>query len=273
MQLAKLRETAVEIAREAGAKLRDGYGKPLEIEKKTSSFDWVTQYDKACEALIVQRLTVAFPKHGIIGEEGTNRAGDGRFFWIIDPLDGTTNFAHRFPVFSVSIALYEGSASRIGVIYDPLRDECFIAAAGLGAELRSGDRSHPCAVSQAAVLGHSLLGTGFPYDRQNQLRQNLPELSAFLPHIQGIRRAGSAALDLAYVAAGRLDGYWEFKLNSWDIAAGILLIQEAGGQVTGMNGDPLQLPPFGDDQSGISLLASNGRIHTMMQEKLQAAAG
>jgi len=265
MQLDTIRDTAVSIARGAGTILQNGYGKPIEIEEKSSAYDWVTQFDKESEDFIVNRLVDAFPDHGIIGEEGTNRRGDGRHFWIIDPLDGTTNFAHRFPVFSVSIALFAGHTPLVGIVYDPLRDECFTAAAGLGASLLHGDTKTTMQVSAATHLGESLLGTGFPYDRKSGQRFNLPEVEAMLPHIQGLRRAGSAALDLAYVAAGRMDGFWEFRLNSWDIAAGILLISEAGGRVTDIQGEPLLLPPYGTPQRVDSLLVSNGRLHPLMQ--------
>ena len=270
MQPEMILDTAMTIAREAGAILLAGFGQPVEIEEKSSAYDWVTQFDKECETLIVNRLVAAFPAHGIIGEEGTNRPGDGRYYWIIDPLDGTTNFAHHYPIFSVSIALYEGATPLLGVVYDPSRDECFYAAAGRGATLRQGARETPLQVSSAAHLGESLLGTGFPYDRQHQKRHNLPEVAAMLPHIQGLRRGGSAALDLAYVAAGRLDGFWEWRLSSWDVAAGALLIVEAGGTVTDIAGDPFQLPSFGTVQTVASIHGSNGHIHQATANILQS---
>lgn len=260
MTLQQIVDTAVPIAREAGELLRQGYGQEKEITVKGTAVDWVTQFDQAAEELIVSRLRAAFPDHTLIGEEGGTMGGDGgdggdgRYTWHIDPLDGTTNFAHGFPVFSVSMALVEGARPLVGVVYDPLRDECFTAAAGQGAWL-NGRRLH---VSQAASLIRSLLATGFPYDRHTAEHDNVAQVARFLKHAHGIRRAGSAALDMAYVAAGRLDGYWEFKLKSYDVAAGILLVQEAGGQVTDMNGRAIHIAPE------LTVVASNGRIHEDM---------
>jgi myo-inositol-1(or 4)-monophosphatase len=191
--------------------------------------------------------------------------GSGRYTWYIDPLDGTTNFAHGFPVYAVSLALYEGKLPLVGVIYDPTRDECFSAAAGEGAWLASAGRTAAIRVSRQTELGDSLLATGFPYDVHSSAINNIAETAAFLKRARGLRRAGAAALDLAYVAAGRLDGYWEYKLNSWDAAAGVLLILEAGGQVTLIDGRPFQLTPK------LNLIASNGHIHSAMGKVLAGA--
>ena len=249
----QIADTAVAIAREAGELLRQGYGQEKEITVKGTAVDWVTQFDQQAETLIVTRLRAAFPDHTLVGEEGGTMNGEGgsAYTWHIDPLDGTTNFAHGFPVFSVSMALVEGTRPLVGVIYDPLRDECFTAVAGQGAWL-NGRRLH---VSQTDSLIRSLLATGFPYDRHTAEHDNVAQVARFLKQAHGIRRAGSAALDMAYVAAGRLDGYWEFKLKSYDVAAGILLVLEAGGQVTDMNGRALQIAPE------LAVVSSNGRIH------------
>jgi len=256
MDLEFVLDTAVTIAREAGALLHEGFGQEKEITAKSSAVDSVTQFDQAAEALIVDRLQAAFPEHVLVGEEGgtMNGEGDGRYTWHIDPLDGTTNFVHGFPVFCVSLALVAEARPLVGVIYDPIRDECFTAVAGQGAYL-NGRQLH---VSRADSLIRSLLATGFPYDRHTSDHDNVAQLARFLKRVHGVRRAGSAALDLAYVAAGRLDGYWEYKLNSYDVAAGVLLVQEAGGQVTEMDGRTVQIAPQ------MALVASNGRIHADM---------
>ncbi len=248
----------IAIAREAGALLRQGYGEKKEISHKSTAVDWVTQYDTAAEAIILARLQAAFPDHRIVAEESGQNQNESDFIWYVDPLDGTTNFAHGFPVFCVSIALYQGTTPLVGVIYDPLRDECFYAARGAGAFLQSNGQTVRLQVSKTADLINSLLATGFPYDRHQSDLDNVAQTRAFLKRAQGIRRAGAAALDVAYVAAGRLDGYWEYKLNAWDVAAGVLLVQEAGGQVTEMDGRPFTITPR------LALVASNGRIHPQM---------
>jgi myo-inositol-1(or 4)-monophosphatase len=266
MNLEQILSTGVEIAREAGALLRNGFGKGLSIQQKGTAVDWVTQYDEQAEALIVQRLRTAFPDHGLVAEEGSRANSDSHLTWYIDPLDGTTNFAHGLPIFCVSMALYEGSRPLVGVIYDPMRDECFSGVRGLGANLTTASGAGPLRVSRATEMVHSLLATGFPYDRHHSEQDNMRQLVRFLKQAQGIRRNGSAALDMANVAAGRLDGYWEFKLNSWDIAAGVLLVQEAGGTVTLIEGTPFVL------SSPVSLVASNGRIHPKMLEILRESS-
>jgi myo-inositol-1(or 4)-monophosphatase len=245
-------------ARAAGALLMDGFGREKEIQTKSSAVDFVTQYDLAAEALIMERLRAAFPDHGFVGEEGTAEIGAQPYTWHIDPLDGTSNYAHGFPVFSVSLALHEGERPLLGVIYDPTRDECFAAIAGRGAWLSSPAGTKPLRVSGAAELVSSLLATGFPYDVHTSALDNAAYVARFIKRAFGLRRAGSAALDMAYVAAGRLDGYWEFKVKSWDVAAGILLVREAGGLATGMDGGPLSLAPE------MHVVASNGRIHDAM---------
>lgn len=242
------------IAREAGEILRAGYGRAKQIDFK-GAVDLVTEFDTASERHIVQRLGAAFPRHILRAEEGglINGSADGDYEWLIDPLDGTTNYAHAFPVFAVSLALVRRGRVVVGVVYDPLRDELYSAEADAGATL-NGRRIR---VSSTADLGASLLATGFPYDVRTNPDSNLDHHAHFAVRAQGIRRAGAAALDLAWTACGRLDGFWELRLNPWDLAAGALIVLEAGGRVTDIHGgdDWLRFP---------SIVASNGRIHAAM---------
>jgi len=256
-------EVAVAIVREAGEILLSGIGQQKSVEHKSSMVDLVTQQDHLAEALIVERLRELFPDHGIVAEEGSNKdGGSSPYRWYIDPIDGTNNYAHGFPFFAVSLALYEGDEPQIGVVYDPVRNECFTAIAGGGAMLVNGHESAVIRVSHADTLLSSLVATGYPYDRHTSDLDNIAQTALFLKKAQGLRRAGSAALDMAYVAAGRLDGYWEFKLKSWDIAASRLLVEEAGGVVTTVYGSPMEMHPQ------VSLIASNGRIHQEMVDLL-----
>lgn len=254
---------AITLARAAGDTLRHGQKQQKQISHKSSAVDLVTEFDHTAEALIVSQLRAAFPDHRIVAEEGgESRVGDSPFTWYIDPLDGTVNFAHGYPFFAVSIALYKQDQAVLGVIYEPLRDECFYAVAGEGARLTVGETTDIIRVSSEEKLAAGLLATGFPYDRQTSSQDNIVQTAAFLKRAQGLRRAGAACLDLAYVAAGRLDGYWESKLRPWDVAAGILLVQEAGGQVTHVAGGAVDLT------YPVSLVASNGRIHAAMLDVL-----
>jgi len=248
---------AAEIAREAGTLLREYYAKGVETEYK-GDVDIVTAADRAAEKLIRTRLGEAFPEHGVYGEEGTRERMDGEFRWYVDPLDGTTNFAHGFPQFCVSLGLEQRATGMragedgtlvAGVIYDPLRDELFTAERGHGAQLNG----KPARVSCNAELAEALLGTGFP-SRKRHASPNIHFYQEFTLRSHGVRRAGSAALDLAYVACGRMDAFWEFNLNPWDTAAGILLVEEAGGRVTDFAGRRFQL-------KSDEILASNGLIH------------
>jgi myo-inositol-1(or 4)-monophosphatase len=250
---------AIAAAREAGALLRAGYGQTLAVEHK-SAIDLVTDYDRRAEALILARLRAAFPDHAVNAEESGRSAGSAHE-WLVDPLDGTTNYAHGFPVFSVSLALTLGGEPAVGVVYDPLRDELFTAQAGQGAALNGS----PLRVSAVADLDRALLATGFAYDVRTRAHNNLAEFSRFLLRCQGVRRAGSAALDCAWVAAGRLDGYWELSIQPWDVAAGALLVREAGGLVTTPAGGP-------DFLAQGAILASNGRLHAEMLAVLNQAA-
>jgi myo-inositol-1(or 4)-monophosphatase len=245
------------IAREAGAVLRRFFSEGVATEYK-GDVDLVTVADRTSEKLIRERLAAAFPEHGIYGEEGTRDRLEGEFRWYVDPLDGTTNFAHGFPQFCVSLGLEQRAAGLApdedgrlvaAVIYDPLRDELFAAERGRGALLNG----KPMRVSRTAELAEALTATGFPSHKRHQ-NPNIHFYQEFTLRSHGVRRAGSAALDLAYVAAGRLDGFWEFNLNPWDTAAGILLVEEAGGQVTDFSGRHFRL-------DSREILASNGLIH------------
>ncbi len=249
-----------EIAREAGAILRKFFAQGVATEYK-GDVDVVTVADRAAEKLIRERLSQVFPDHGVYGEEGTRDRLDGEFRWYVDPLDGTTNFAHGFPQFCVSLGLEQRppglQAGQDGtlvaaVIYDPLRDELFTAERGQGAQLNGS----PLHVSSIPDLAEALLATGFP-SRKRHESPNVHFYQEFTLRSHGVRRAGSAALDLAYVAAGRLEAFWEFNLNPWDTAAGILLIEEAGGRVTDFSGHHFQL-------NSREILASNGLIHQEM---------
>jgi myo-inositol-1(or 4)-monophosphatase len=247
---------AAEIAREAGGRLREFLAQGVETEYK-GDVDLVTVADRTVEKLIRERLGMAFPKHGIYGEEGTRERMEGEFRWYVDPLDGTTNFAHGFPQFCVSMGLEQRAPGMppeqdgtlvAAVIYDPMRDELFTAERGQGARLNG----KPMRVSKIPELAESLLSTGFP-SRKRHASPNVHFYHEFTLRSHGVRRAGSAALDLAYVAAGRLEAFWEFNLNPWDTAAGILLVVEAGGVVTDFAGNPFRL-------DSREILASNGLI-------------
>ena len=247
---------AAEIAREAGALLKRYYERGVQAEFK-GDVDIVTEADRASEKLIGERLRTLFPEHGIFGEEGTRQQLEAEYRWYIDPLDGTTNFAHGFPYFCVSMGLEHRPAGTpadadgimvAAVIYEPLRDELFLAERGKGA-WRNGHRMH---VSKATMLQESLLATGFP-SRKRHESPNVHFYQEFTLRSHGVRRAGAAAVDLAYVACGRLEGFWEFKLNPWDTAAGFLLVEEAGGEITRFDGSPFRL----DSEE---VLATNGAI-------------
>jgi len=245
-------EAAVEIAREAGRILCEEFERPRQISYK-GEVDIVTQADKRSEHAIVRRLTEYFPGHSIAAEEGTGSEKDSEFRWHVDPLDGTTNFAHGYPCFCVSIALAQRDSVIAAVVYNPFYNELFAAARGQGATL-NGKAIH---VSKSSALATSLLCTGFPVQNR-QLSPNLQFYGDFTMRSHGVRRDGSAALDLAYVAAGRFDGFWEFGLKKWDTAAGVLLIEEAGGKVSDFDGAAYQL-------GGPVILATNGLIHEEMR--------
>jgi myo-inositol-1(or 4)-monophosphatase len=245
------------IAREAGALLMSYLARHVAFEYK-GDVDLVTEADRASEKLIVERLRARWPEHGIVGEEGTRTGPGADYRWYVDPLDGTTNFAHGFPVFCVSIALvHKGEELVSGVLYDPTRNEMFSAESGRGATLNG----KPIHVSKTARLSESLLGTGFPSQKRHQ-NPNIHFYHQITLRSHGVRRAGSAALDLANVACGRYDGFWEFNLNPWDTAAGALLVREAGGTVTRFDGSPYRL-------DSREVLASNGLIHEKLMKNFR----
>jgi len=239
-------DAAIEIAKEAGQVLLAHRGVGFELK---GDYDLVTAADRASEQLIVKRLKQRFPEHGIVAEEGGRAAEQAELRWYVDPLDGTTNFAHGFPMWNVTLALANRGEAIAGVIYDPLNRELFTAERGAGARLNGA----PIHVSKTPVLNDALLATGFPSRKRHQ-NVNIHFYYQLAMVTHGVRRGGSAALDLAYTACGRLEGFWEFGLNPWDMAAGTLLVEEAGGKVSGMRGEPLDL-------HGRYLLADNGLIH------------
>lgn len=240
---------ASEIAREAGAILKERLGQPHDIRFK-GPLDMVTEADRASEALIAGGIRAAFPEHALLGEEGSRgTTDDAPYRWVIDPLDGTTNFTHGLPNFSVSIALEHEGSPIVGIVYDPTRNELFAATKGGGATLNG----QPIRVSDVGKLERSLLVTGFSYDLEVRARQ-AETWRYLLTRVQAIRQLGSAALNLCYIAAGRLDGYWERGIAPWDVAAGALIVMEAGGIVTDMSGGPFR----SDDRQ---LVASNGLLH------------
>jgi myo-inositol-1(or 4)-monophosphatase len=251
-------EVAVGAALAAGQLLRQRYGRPQTVEYK-GEIDLVTALDREAEALIVGRIHTAYPEHSILAEESGGTLGSAEHRWLVDPLDGTSNYAHGYPVFCVSVAYERAGRITLGVVYDPLREELFLAEAGGGATLNG----RPLRVSATDSLARSLLSTGFPYDR-TLYPVSLRRWEALLWRTQALRRGGSAALDLCYVAAGRADGYWEQPVQPWDIAAGMLLVTEAGGQATSFAGGPP------DVYSG-ELAATNGHIHQEFLAALAAA--
>lgn len=246
-------ETATAIARESGALLNDFLARRIGYELK-GEFDLVTEADRSSERLIVERLKQHFPAHSVVAEEGTGQDRASEYCWYVDPLDGTTNFAHGFPMFNVTLALERAGELIAGVIFDPVHNEMFSAEKGGGAFLNGA----PIHVSKNAKIESSLTATGFP-SRKRHLNVNIHFYYQVAMLSHGVRRAGAAALDLAYVACGRLDAFWEFSLNPWDMAAGILLIKEAGGECSDMHGGPMDL-------RGPHLLADNGVLHQPMVE-------
>ncbi|HZY46025.1 MAG TPA: inositol monophosphatase family protein [Anaerolineae bacterium] len=248
---------AKKISREAGQLLTEYWHRGVVAEYK-GAIDLVSEADRASEKLILDRIRSVYPDHAILSEESGSNQTSSPYTWIVDPLDGTTNFTHGHPDFAVTIALQVKDAIELGVVIDPLRNELFAARKGQGSWLN--DRR--IKVSATEQLDRSLLVTGFPYDRRTNPHNNLREDSAFLMMAQGVLRSGSAAIDLASVACGRVDGYWEFRLSPWDVAAGILLVNEAGGRVTNVEGEQLAVPHT-------DVVASNGLIHAEMMSVLR----
>lgn len=242
-------EKAVEIAREAGALVVNYYERRIGFESK-GEFDLVTEADRASEKLIVERLRAHFPSHGIVAEEGGGHESASEYIWYVDPLDGTTNFTHSFPMFNVTMALARSGEIELGLIFDPVRNELFTAERGGGAYLNHR-RIH---VSGVKRLNDSLSSTGFP-SRKRRHNANIHFYYQLAMSSHGVRRTGSAAIDLAYVACGRLDFFWEFGLKPWDIAAGSLIVQEAGGRVSDLHGNAHSVT------KSESVLADNGLLH------------
>ncbi|RKN71229.1 inositol monophosphatase family protein [Paenibacillus ginsengarvi] len=262
---------AINTAAKAGEWIKLKLGAHASLALKSSAQDLVTEVDKGSETMIRNLIKTHFPHHSILGEEGVapgaeasakalREMQDEEYLWIVDPIDGTTNFVHGFPFFSVSIALAHRGEVIVGVVYDPNRDELFVAEKGKGAYVKGKKMS----VSKEDKLASSLVATGFPADGRFALPTNLKGIEAVAPKVRNIRTAGSAALHMAYVAAGRLSGFWEIGLNSWDLAAGALLVSEAGGRVTDTSGQPYQLAVR-------HVLASNGAIHDELRDTLVGA--
>jgi myo-inositol-1(or 4)-monophosphatase len=252
-----MKETALIAARAGGAVLRSKFGTRLHIEEKSAK-DLVTEADREAEAAIVAVIQARFPEHNILAEEGSYPQTASPFRWIIDPLDGTTNFAHTFPWFAVSIALENAGEIILGIVYNPMYEELFVAAKGQGATLNG----HPLHVSAINRLDRALLATGFAPASSATAANNFDHFIQFQEKAQACRRPGAASLDLACVAAGRFDGFWEMKLKPWDTAAGMLLVTEAGGRVSNFDGAPFS--PYQRE-----CLASNGLIHDAMISVLQ----
>lgn len=262
---------AINCAAKAGEWIKSKLGTYQQLDIKYSSHDLVTEVDKGAEKMIRNLISTHFPNHSFLGEEGSGigaaasvkalqEASDAEYLWIVDPIDGTTNYVHGYPYYSVSIALAHQGEVIVGVVYDPSRDELFVAEKGKGAYVHGV----PMKVSGESTLQESLIASGFPTDRDNMLPLNLAGIGALAPRVRNIRASGSAALQLAYVAAGRLSGFWELNLNAWDVAAGALLVAESGGRVTDTEGKPYHL--------GVRhFVATNGHIHDELMSVLAKA--
>ena len=252
---------AVRVATEAGRLLRDRLGTSIDIDHK-GSINLVTDVDLASEKLIRETISTYYPRHQILAEEGGLAESSSDYRWIVDPLDGTTNYAHGYPIFCVSIALEHRGEVVIGVVYDPMREEMFTAERGAGATLNN----RAIRVSKTGDLMQSLLSTGFPYDIKTSKLTNLNHWENFAMNAQALRRDGAAALDLCNVACGRFDGFWELNLSPWDTAAGVLIVTEAGGRVTDFSGGAFS-------NYTPEVLASNGLIHDRMIEVIKMGGG
>lgn len=261
MDFQNFADFAGEICYDAGSILLKGFRSGETEVSFKSRTDLVTNIDKESEEFLFNRIRSEYPEHSIIAEEGSRKDSQGEYLWYVDPLDATNNFAHGIPFFCISLGVFSRSENRMiaGVVYDPFHKEMFKGIRGSGAFL-NGEVIH---VSSTGDIGISILATGFPYDKANNEKNNLKEFNAFVPKVQGIRRLGSAALDLSYLACGRIDGYWEPELKPWDMAGGSIIVEEAGGIVTKYNNESFD-PEFPQ------ILASNGMIHNQMLEVLSS---
>ena len=249
--------------RQAGRLIRESIDRPHKIRyKRHSRINLVTAVDRQADRLIRATIRRRFPSHDFLTEESTPTGHGSAYKWIIDPLDGTTNYAHHFPQVGVSIGLEFKSQIVLGGVYDPFRDELFWAEKGRGAWLEHAGKKRRLTASRTPSLSRALLLTGFPYDRRKKIDLYLSYVKAFMSRIQGIRRAGAAALDLCWVAAGRVDGYWEWRLKPWDVAAGRLIVEEAGGRMSDFSGRPYSI-------YGEQTLATNGRLHRPMLQVMR----
>lgn len=256
----QIKKEALPITLRAGEILLQNYGKVRRITHKGAHLiNLVTDIDKKSEAFVVKSLLKAFPDHQILAEEGSLAKNSSPYKWLIDPLDGTTNYLHGFPFFAVSIALEIQGEVALGIVYAPMLRELFVAERKKGATL-NGKKIH---VSKGRDLARSLLATGFPYDVRVAERNNLNYFTAFVKKARAIRRAGAASIDLCYVACGRFDGFWELRLAPWDLGAGVLMVEESGGKVTNFEGKKLNI--YGDDTA-----ASNGKIHSALLRVIQS---
>jgi myo-inositol-1(or 4)-monophosphatase len=263
MEWTAIFELAVTLAKAAGAELRQRFGQPRTVTLK-GDLDPVTDADYAAAALIREGIMATYPAHTILGEEGGLYEQNASIRWIIDPLDGTVNYAHGVPVYAVSIGVADAHGVHLGVVYDPSRDELFTAQRGAGADKTSCLNGEPIRVSEITELQRALLATGFPYDRHLKADNNHREYTALNLTTQGVRRGGSAALDLAYVACGRFDAYWEQGLAPWDVAAGSLLVAGAGGRLSTYSGALY-------DGFGPQIVSSNGHLHQVVLSKITEA--
>jgi myo-inositol-1(or 4)-monophosphatase len=245
------------VAAAAGSLIAENFLGTFEVGRKGAT-NLVTEVDRRAEALIVDALAREFPSHGVVAEEGSSRRAEGEWRWYVDPLDGTNNFAHGYPMVAVSLALERDGDAVAAVVRDALRGETFWAERGAGARTERG----PLAVSRTAELSASLVATGFPYDKHESAVDNVANFGRVTKRVRGVRRGGAAALDLAYVAAGRLDGFWELKLSPWDTAAGVLLVAEAGGRVSRIDGSAYR-------PGDVDVVATNGGIHEELRALLK----
>jgi len=250
----------IQISKEAGELIRNTFGKVHSIEFKTNELNLVTETDKASEKLITDFIRKKYPSHGILAEEGSDLNKSAEYLWVVDPLDGTTNFAHSLPIFAVSIGVQKNGETIAGVVYDVMREVVHSAEKSCG----SFENGKQISVNKNSNLGHGMLVTGFPYDIRENPDKAFERFIEFLKHARGIRRLGSAAIDFCYVANGVFDGFWEVSLHPWDICAGKLIVEEAGGLVTDFDGNAI-------DINSKRILATNGVIHHKMIDVMKSA--